>query len=49
VIDAKHGITASKWAGQVWDATVAPARKLALERKNTIRAVQAQSQIGYHL
>ena len=39
VIDANSGLAASKWAGQVWDGTVAPARKLALERKNTINVL----------
>jgi TRAP-type transport system periplasmic protein len=39
VIDANGGVAASKWAGEVWDATVAPARKLALERKNTINVL----------
>jgi TRAP-type C4-dicarboxylate transport system substrate-binding protein len=39
VIDANSGVAASKWAGQVWDSTVAPARKLALERKNTINVL----------
>ncbi len=39
VIDANSGLAASKWAGQVWDGTVAPARKLAVERKNTINVL----------
>jgi TRAP-type transport system periplasmic protein len=39
VIDANSGIAASKWAGEVWDATVAPARKLALDRGNTINVL----------
>ena len=39
VIDANSGLAASKWAGQVWDSTVAPAHKLALERKNTINVL----------
>jgi len=39
VIDANSGLEMSKWAGKVWDATVAPARKLALERKNTINVL----------
>ena len=39
VIDANSGIDASKWAGQIWDGTVAPARKLAIERKNTINVL----------
>jgi TRAP-type C4-dicarboxylate transport system substrate-binding protein len=39
VIDANSGLAASKWAGQVWDSTIAPARKLAVERKNTINVL----------
>ena len=39
VIDANGGLAASKWAGQIWDSTVAPARKLAIERKNTINVL----------
>lgn len=39
VIDANSGLDASKWAGQVWDSTIAPARKLAVERKNTINVL----------
>jgi len=39
VIDANSGLAASKWAGQIWDGTVAPARKLAVERKNTINVL----------
>jgi TRAP-type C4-dicarboxylate transport system substrate-binding protein len=39
VIDANGGIAASKWAGEVWDSTQAPARKLALERGNTINVL----------
>jgi TRAP-type C4-dicarboxylate transport system substrate-binding protein len=39
VIDANSGIAASRWAGQVWDATVAPARKLAVDRGNTINVL----------
>jgi TRAP-type C4-dicarboxylate transport system substrate-binding protein len=39
VIDANGGVAASKWAGQVWDGTIAPARKLAVERKNTINVL----------
>ena len=39
VIDANSGLAASKWAGQIWDSTVAPARKLAIERKNTINVL----------
>jgi TRAP-type C4-dicarboxylate transport system substrate-binding protein len=40
-IDANSGPAASKWAGQVWDGTVAAARKLAAERRNTINVLTA--------
>jgi len=39
VIDANSGLAASQWAGKIWDGTVAAARKLALERKNTINVL----------
>jgi TRAP-type C4-dicarboxylate transport system substrate-binding protein len=39
VIDANGGIAASKWAGEVWDSTIAPARKLAVERGNKINVL----------
>jgi TRAP-type C4-dicarboxylate transport system substrate-binding protein len=39
VIDANGGLAASKWAGQVWDSTIAPARKLAQDRGNTINVL----------
>jgi TRAP-type C4-dicarboxylate transport system substrate-binding protein len=39
VIDANGGVAASKWAGEVWDSTIAPARKLAVERGNTINVL----------
>jgi len=39
VIDANSGLAASQWAGKIWDSTVAPARKLAIERKNTINVL----------
>src|SRR5512144_1230956 len=39
VIDANGGLAASKWAGQVWDSTIAPARKLALDRGNKINVL----------
>ncbi|MDR2239372.1 MAG: TRAP transporter substrate-binding protein [Zoogloeaceae bacterium] len=36
VIDANSGVEASVWAGEVWDGTVAPGRKTATDRGNTI-------------
>ena len=33
VIDANSGVEASRWAGKIWDGTIAPARKSALEHK----------------
>jgi len=39
VIDANSGLEMSKWAGRVWDSTVVPARKLAVERKNSINVL----------
>jgi TRAP-type C4-dicarboxylate transport system substrate-binding protein len=39
VIDANSGLAASKWAGEVWDSTIAPARKLAVDRGNTINVL----------
>ena len=42
VIDANSGLAASKWAGQFWDATVAPARKLSpSSARNTINVLTA--------
>ena len=39
VIDENSGIEASRWAGKIWDGTIAPARKLALEHKATINVL----------
>src|SRR5450631_471031 len=39
VIDANSGLAASQWAGKTWDGTIAPARKLALDRKTTINVL----------
>jgi len=36
VIDANSGADASAWAGEVWDGTIAPGRKTATDRGNTI-------------
>jgi len=36
VIDANSGVDASVWAGEVWDGTIAPGRKTATDRGNTI-------------
>ena len=41
VIDANSGAEASAWAGQVWDGTLEPARKLANERGNSITDLSA--------
>ena len=39
VIDANSGIEASRWAGKIWDGTIAPARKLAIEHKATMNVL----------
>lgn len=36
VIDNNSGREASRWAGRVWDSLQPPARKIALDRKNTV-------------
>ena len=41
VIDANSGVAASTWAGKVWDDATAPARQLAVDRKNTFYTVPA--------
>jgi TRAP-type C4-dicarboxylate transport system substrate-binding protein len=41
VIDANSGVAASQWAGKVWDGTIAPARKSALDHKATINVITA--------
>lgn len=41
VIDANSGVAASQWAGKIWDGTIAPARKSALEHKATINVLTA--------
>ncbi len=41
VIDANSGVAASAWAGKVWDGVTAPARQLAVDRKNTFYSVPA--------
>ncbi|MEI8323862.1 MAG: TRAP transporter substrate-binding protein [Betaproteobacteria bacterium] len=41
VIDANSGVEASAWAGEVWDSTIEPGRKPALERGNTIYALSS--------
>lgn len=41
VIDANSGAETSAWAGRVWDETTAPARQLAVARKNTFYTVPA--------
>jgi TRAP-type transport system periplasmic protein len=39
VIDANSGAAASQWAGKIWDGTIAPARKSALEHKAVINVL----------
>jgi TRAP-type C4-dicarboxylate transport system substrate-binding protein len=39
VIDANSGIEASRWAGKIWDGTIAPAQKAALAHKATINVL----------
>jgi len=39
VIDANSGVAASQWAGKIWDGTIAPARKSALDHKAVINVL----------
>jgi TRAP-type C4-dicarboxylate transport system substrate-binding protein len=39
VIDANSGAEASAWAGKVWDGTIAPGRKSATDRGNTVNVL----------
>jgi TRAP-type C4-dicarboxylate transport system substrate-binding protein len=39
VIDANSGAEASVWAGKVWDSTIAPGRKSATDRGNTVNVL----------
>ena len=39
VIDANSGAEASAWAGKVWDSTIAPGRKSATDRNNSINVL----------
>ena len=41
VIDANSGAEASAWAGKVWDSTIAPGRKSATDRGNTVNVLPA--------
>jgi len=41
VIDANSGAEASAWAGKVWDSTIAPGRKAATDRGNTVNVLTA--------
>ena len=41
VIDANSGAEASVWAGKVWDSTIAPGRKSATDRGNTVNVLSA--------
>ncbi len=41
VIDANSGAEASAWAGRVWDGTIAPGRKSATDRGNTVNVLTA--------
>ena len=41
VIDANSGAEASAWAGKVWDSTIAPGRKSATDRGNTVDVLSA--------
>lgn len=41
VIDANSGAEASAWAGKVWDSTIAPGRKAATDRGNTVNVLSA--------
>ncbi len=42
VIDANSGAEASAWAGKVWDSTIAPGRKSATDRGNTVNVLSAE-------
>ena len=42
VIDANSGVEASRWAGKVADAALAPARKIAQDRGNTFVTLSAE-------
>jgi TRAP-type C4-dicarboxylate transport system substrate-binding protein len=39
VIDANSGAEASVWAGKIWDSTIAPGRKSATDRGNTVNVL----------
>jgi TRAP-type C4-dicarboxylate transport system substrate-binding protein len=39
VLDANSGAEASVWAGKVWDSTIAPGRKSATDRGNTVNVL----------
>jgi TRAP-type C4-dicarboxylate transport system substrate-binding protein len=41
VIDANSGLELSGWIGSIWDASAPPARKLAVDRGNTIYTIPA--------
>jgi TRAP-type C4-dicarboxylate transport system substrate-binding protein len=41
VIDANSGAETSAWAGKVWDSTIAPGRKSATDRGNTVNVLSA--------
>ena len=41
VIDANSGVEMSRWAGRIWDGTIAPAQKSALAHKGTINVLTA--------
>ncbi len=41
VIDANSGPDTSAWAGKIWDEQTAPARQLAVDRKNSFHSVPA--------
>jgi TRAP-type C4-dicarboxylate transport system substrate-binding protein len=42
VIDANSGAEASAGAGRVWDSTIAPGRKAATDRGNTVNVLTAE-------
>jgi len=48
VIDANSGADTSAWAGKVWDSVTAPARDLAVARKNTFHTVPAAEVAHWH-
>ncbi|MDD2736889.1 MAG: hypothetical protein PHF56_23395 [Desulfuromonadaceae bacterium] len=39
VIDNNSGLATSKWAGKTVDGWTAPARKIAIDRRNTINVL----------